>query len=225
MFIRFGLSSFFAAAFLTLSSAGALAQNWAMNDAPEKSVYEASTVAAVKPVIKSLTAEEFSAYATEICKKYEFDGPKQVNSSTDQTELYQKLSEARKLLFTRLCDPEVRKDSVLKEKLQSQMKSLTEDIRSFPELAGFGKVVVPPTQKERIQALRQNADSEKQDVTSQPEKVFRQTTKKPDVIEDIPKGSNLPTKRNYGWCDSLPATRDQIKQKHGKYYVPLVPKK
>lgn len=139
------------------------AQAWAMNDGKEdgvygsstptkpQSVYDASTVAAETPKVKSLTAEEFSAYATEICKKYEFDGPKQVNSSTDQTELYQKLAEARKLLFTRLCDPEVRKDSVLKEKLQSQMKSLTEDIRSFPELAGFGKVVVPPTQKERIQ--------------------------------------------------------------------------
>ncbi|MBP7861577.1 hypothetical protein KA183_07835 [bacterium] len=156
MYIRFGLSSFFAAALLTLSPVGALAQNRAMNDAPEKSVYDASTVAAETPKVKSLTAEEFSVYATEICKKYEFDGPKQVNSSTDQTELYQKLSEARKLLFTRLCDPEVRIDSVLKEKLQSQMKSLTEDIRSFPELAGFGKVVVPPTQKEKKRAAKES---------------------------------------------------------------------
>lgn len=153
MYIRFGLSSFFAAALLTLSPVGVLAQE----EQPKPiSVYDASTVAAEMPKVKSLTAEEFSVYATEICKKYEFDGPKQVNSSTDQTELYQKLSEARKLLFTRLCDPEVRIDSVLKEKLQSQMKSLTEDIRSFPELAGFGKVVVPPTQKEKKRAEQES---------------------------------------------------------------------
>lgn len=178
---------------LTLSPVGTLAQE---ERSEPISVYDASTVTAEKPEVKSLTFEEFSAYATEICKKYEFDGPKQVNNSTDQTELYQKLTEARKVLFTRLCDPEVRKDLVLKEKLQSQMKSLTEDIRSFPELAGFGKVVVPPTHKERIQASKETPP--------------RQL---------VPPG--LFTNRS----DSISTVRDQIKKKHGKYYVPLVPKK
>jgi hypothetical protein len=214
MYIRFGLSSFFAATFLTLSSVGALAQE----EQPKPvSVYDASTVAAEMPEVKSLTVDEFSSYATEICKKYEFEGPKQVNNSADQTELYQKLSEARKLLFTRLCDPEVRKDSALKEKLQSQMKSLTEDIRSFPELAGFSKVVVPLSLKQK--------------------KLGRSVGDFP-AIDDVPvtKDFSLPdgdfVKRKppgrnsryvggpmAGKCDPLPATRDQIKLKHGENYI------
>ncbi len=153
MHLSVGLIRIFCLIFLvTLAPLGGLAQE----EQPKPiSVYDASTVAAEMPEVKSLTAEEFSAYAAEICKIYEFDGPKQVNNSTDQTELYQKLSEARKLLFTRLCDPEVRRDSALKEKLQSQMKSLTQDIRSFPELAGYGKVVVHPTHKEKAQAAKE----------------------------------------------------------------------
>ncbi|QQR58373.1 MAG: hypothetical protein IPG59_02435 [Candidatus Melainabacteria bacterium] len=181
------------------------------------SVYEASTVAAEKPVVKSLTAEEFSAYANEICKKYEFDGPKQVNSSTDQTELYQKLTEARKLLFTRLCDPEVRKDSVLKEKLQSQMKSLTEDLRSFPELAGFGKVVVPPSLK--LKKLGRSVG----DFPPIDEVPVTKDLSLPDddFVKRKPPGRNSRYAGGAmaGKCDPLPATREQIKLKHGENYI------
>ncbi len=132
----------------------AWAQGWAMNDAPQQSVYEsskeasvsvydASTQAAEKPKIKSLDVEGFSAYAVDICKKYDLDGPTRIAGPLEQTQLYQKLSETRKLLFTRLCDPEVRKDETLKAKFQSQIKSLTQDIRTFPSLNGLEVVPLP----------------------------------------------------------------------------------
>ena len=131
------------------------AQGGAMNDAPQNSVYEsskeasttsvydASTQVAEKPKIKSLDVEGFSAYAVDICKKYDLDGPTRIAGPLEQNQLYQKLSETRKLLFTRLCDLEVRNDETLKAKFQSQIKSLTEDIRTFPSLNGLEVVLIP----------------------------------------------------------------------------------
>ncbi|MDX2108134.1 MAG: hypothetical protein SFY67_17195 [Candidatus Melainabacteria bacterium] len=147
------------------------AQGWQMNDAPADSVYDASTQAAEKPEIKTLSLDQFSAYGADISKKYQFEGPLEVKGPEEVAELKKKLTEARKKLFTRLCDPEVRKDETLKSELQSQMKSLTEDIRTFPKLEGF----------------------------------------EPGV--------------RTGLADPIKDVRDQINQKHGKYYVTPMPKK
>lgn len=152
---------------ICLSAAeGVWAQKWA-------SVYDASTDSVETPEVKTLNADDFSAYAVEICKKYEIEGPKQVNGPNDQTELFQKLSEFRKLLFTRLCDPEVRKNAPLKEKLQLQMKDLTEDIRVFPELEGFGKVDMPSSHKEKTFREIPLADFAKKSPPRQPKPVTK----------------------------------------------------
>ncbi len=188
MYIRFVLSNFFAAALLTLSPVYALAQE---EQTKPISVYEASTVASELPVTRTLSLEEFSTYAGEMCKKYGLEGPTEISSPSDRTQLYSEMSAARKVLFKQLCDPKIREDAAAKEKVQAQMKSLSQDLSYFPNLAGFGTVDIQPRLKERIQDLRQLAAPGLQ--------------------------NNL--------SDSIPTVRDQIKQKHGKYYVPLVPNK
>lgn len=162
----------------------------------QSSVYDASTHATEKPEIKILSLEQFSAFAAGICKKYQFEGLIEVKGPVDVAELKKKLTEARKKLFTRLCDPEVRKDEMLKSELQSQMKSLTEDIRTFPILEGMEIISIPSNKN-----------------------IAGKMVSKPVLMHKplAPGLNNL--------ADPIKDVRDQVYQKHRKYYVTPMPKK
>lgn len=100
----------------------------------QQSVYDASTTAPETVQIKSLNKEEFSEYAAEICEKYGFDGPKEVTTEDDRVKLLNKLRTLRKEKFKELSDPKVRENEADKKQVLDQMKSLTDEIKSFPFL-------------------------------------------------------------------------------------------
>ncbi len=128
------LNAVVVALILGLVGQGVLAQEEKQQN-HTKNVYDASTDAPEAVQIKSLSKKDFSKYACDVCEKYGFDGPKEISCEEDRVNLLNKLRDLRKEKFKQLSDPKVRADEAAKKKVQDEMKSLTDEIKYFPNLA------------------------------------------------------------------------------------------